>query len=107
MTDEEKQAFPGHYVGYPGLCEWMSLSEDFFLLQRFSPLAARCLLSLQHDIAQIKNKLDEIDTASMQQPPGRGGGCGSFTYETQPKRTALIEDATVLLQKYCICYPIV
>ena len=100
LTDEEKRGHSYQYAGYPELSRWMASSQDFFLLRRYSALAARSLLYLQHRIAKIEIELTNLDEKSMMNQDGYAG-IDTIDHDTEPGRQILIDQALPLLQQYC------
>ncbi|TKA72458.1 hypothetical protein B0A55_06891 [Friedmanniomyces simplex] len=100
LSDLEKDVdYAWQYHGYPALSKWMASANDFFILRRFSPLQARCLLYLQNEIAAIHRGLDDWDQYAQKRPKGTGQS-GSFSNDPFTKRTTLLKQAIPLLQQY-------
>ena len=101
VGDEEKPEYAYHFSGYPEFAKWMASSSGFFLLRRYSKLAARSLLDLQHELAKIEIRLTELDDLSVPKADG-SPGIDSIEYDTPSEREHLIQKSTKLLQQYCI-----
>ena len=100
-TLEEKRSRSWHYHGYRTLSVWMaSAPEDFCLFRRYSTVTTRTLLYLQHQIAKIEAKLDEIDERSMKEELGHSY-LDNLDYDPFSDRTKLLAEIGPLLQKYC------
>lgn len=101
LSEEEKKLnHANHFVGYPGLANWMASSPDFFILRRYSPLAARSLLLLQHQIWDLNEKLEEKDRDARMKPLGEAHN-DSFVDDPDEDRQKMILEAARLLQQYC------
>jgi hypothetical protein len=87
----------------------MASANDFFMLRRFSPLQVRCLLYLQHQIAEKDRQLREYDDKAMRQPLGYGNSgrinedpvaLGSYQGNPTNPRPHLLQELIPLLQQY-------
>ena len=96
---EKNVNYAWQYHGYPALSAWMGSANDFFVLRRFSPLQARCLLYLQHEIARRQESIEAWDQYAMKRPMKTGQN-GSLSHDPFPDRIALIKEVTPLLQQY-------
>jgi hypothetical protein len=64
MVDLEKGTDPPHYlIGYPSLAEFIASDPDqtSAIFKRFRRLAARNLLHLQSELAELQAKQDNLD----------------------------------------------
>lgn len=77
----------------------MASSHDFFLLRRFAPLQARCLLFLQNEIGLLEKKLKDWDDFATKQTRGEGQS-GSFSKDPFKERTVIIQRLLPLLKEY-------
>jgi hypothetical protein len=81
----------------------MASANDFFALRRFSPLQVRCLLYLQHQIAEIDRQLYQLDEKARRQPLGDGNS--GYINSDPPalginSRPLLLQQVIPLLQQY-------
>jgi hypothetical protein len=103
LSEEKKNEIAWQYYGYPALSRWMSSSNDFFLLRRFSPLQVRCLLYLQNEIALRGQQLHQWDRVALCQQPGKGNsGWINQDPEALPgnPRPRIIRELVPMLQEY-------
>jgi len=102
LSEEEKKLnHADHFVGYPGLADWMASSQDLFILRRFSPLAARTLLFLQHQIWDLNEKVEEKDRDARRKPLGEARADSFVNDPDEGGRKQKIMRAAELLQQYC------
>ncbi|KAK5128244.1 hypothetical protein LTR85_002911 [Meristemomyces frigidus] len=101
LSPSDKDEHHWQYQGYPGLTKWMASANDFFLLRRFSPLQARCLLYLQNEIAKIDKAIEAWDAYAQKHPPASAAGmCGSLDNDPYSERIQLVRQAIPLLEQY-------
>ncbi|KAL1882806.1 hypothetical protein Daus18300_000444 [Diaporthe australafricana] len=62
-TQEEIQRKPWKFIGYKGYSKFIASDNDFFILRRFGTLSSRVALSLQDEIVELEERLEECDVA--------------------------------------------
>ncbi|KAI0548392.1 hypothetical protein F4679DRAFT_322579 [Xylaria curta] len=60
-SKQELYEYPWKYIGYRGFSTFASADSDFFALRRFDRLHARALFSLQDELSDLEQKLDQMD----------------------------------------------
>lgn len=100
LTENDMRANAWHYFGYPTLSAYMSSSNDFFLLRRFSRASAHCLLYQQHEIAKRGKDLDAWDELARGCKPDGSGASDSFEKDPIKERTEIIKELIPLLREY-------
>lgn len=90
------------YYGYPAFSRFIASSSDYAVFRRFSVVANRALLLLQHRIAKREAELAAMDQRSMLILPEDACGCGSFEADTGTDREEVITELSVLLKQYCM-----
>lgn len=76
--------------GYPRLAAFMSSESNFSLYRGFDYLHARVLLSLQDEIVELEQELDELDAADDNDK--RVKNLKTLRWDKNPKRARPIED---------------
>lgn len=62
-TQEEIQRKPWKFIGYEGYSKFIASDNDFLILRRFGVLSARVALSLQDEIVELEERLEQCDAA--------------------------------------------
>ncbi|KAI0502755.1 hypothetical protein F5B22DRAFT_632149 [Xylaria bambusicola] len=60
-TDQELYDYPWKYIGYKDFATYASSDPDFFALRRFDRLHTRSLLTLQDQLSELEEGLDQLD----------------------------------------------
>ncbi|GAB1310727.1 hypothetical protein MFIFM68171_00937 [Madurella fahalii] len=60
-TQAELDTKPWKYVGYKDFAAYLSSDGDTFILRRFDRLHARVLLTLQDNLVELEEELDDLD----------------------------------------------
>lgn len=102
-SDSEIARKPWKYIGYPGFATWSASSKDAFVVRRFNTAHARVILYMQHKIAQKESELAELDRRCITRPDDVDNG--TFRYDIEPRRNALLDDLRVQLKEYSRSYP--
>lgn len=87
------------YHGYPAFSRFLASSSDYAVVRRFSVVATRCLLLLQHKIAKKESELAALDERSVLILPEDLCTCGSFEADAGTPREKVIEELTILLKQ--------
>lgn len=96
---EERTTKPWKQLGYPALSKWMSSSDDFLVLRRFSTLNVRVLLLLQDRIVRLERDLGRYDEAARQ-APDEFANSGSFRLDAWEDRKSILDQLLPLLDQY-------
>lgn len=100
VSEDEKQKYAYQYVGYPALSQWMSSSNDFFLVRKFGAVTARSILYLQHQIAKRELMLEHLDEKSLNWPPGCGARHSIEIDDAGGPRGQVMAELLPLLERY-------
>lgn len=60
-TQEEIDRQPWKFIGYKGYTEFITSDNDFLILRRFETLSTRVVLSLQDEISELEERLEDCD----------------------------------------------
>ncbi|KAL1873242.1 hypothetical protein Daus18300_004062 [Diaporthe australafricana] len=90
---------PWKQLGYPAFSRWMSSSDDFLVLRRFSTLNVRILLLLQDRIVRLEQDLSLYDEAARQ-APDEFANSGSFRLDAWEDRKTILDQLLPLLEQY-------
>lgn len=90
---------PWKQLGYPAFSKWMSSSDDFLVLRRFSTLNVRVLLLLQDRIVRLEEDLGRYDEAARQ-APDEFANSGSFRLDAWEDRRTILNQLLPLLEQY-------
>ncbi|KAJ8133125.1 hypothetical protein O1611_g509 [Lasiodiplodia mahajangana] len=60
-TEQELYDYPWKYIGYKKFTAYAASDPDFFALRRFDRLHTRSLLTLQDQLCELEERLDQID----------------------------------------------
>lgn len=90
---------PWKQLGYPSFSKWMSSSDDFLVLRRFSTLNVRVLLLLQDRIVRLERDLGRYDEAARQ-APDEFANSGSFRLDAWEDRKIIMNQLLPLLEQY-------
>lgn len=60
-SPEEIQRKPWKFIGYNGYAQFIASDNDFLVLRRFGTLSTRVALSLQDEICELEERLEECD----------------------------------------------
>jgi hypothetical protein len=85
--------------GYPGLTHWISGSNDFFVVRKFSQLGARAVLLLQDDLTRLEESVSAMEKYSKGRPNGKGG-TGSFRIDMKEASSGNPRDKARGLKEY-------
>lgn len=89
---------PWKYLGYPSFAIWSASSKDALVLRRFNAAHARVILFMQDQIAQKEEELESLDRYCVTRPDNIDNG--TFRYDMEPRRYALLDDLRVRLKEY-------
>ena len=98
-SESERAKKSWKYVGYQGFTSFVASDNDFFVLRRFSTLAARVLLALQDELVELEEQLVIID-AHLSDPLAPDLHNGSFRQEMSEPRLDLIKHIDRKLRAY-------
>ncbi|KAI1109535.1 hypothetical protein F5Y14DRAFT_431991 [Nemania sp. NC0429] len=73
-TEFELHVSPWKYIGYKDLTAYAASDPDFFAVRRFDRLHMRSLLTLQDQLCELEQKLDEMDNHFSQRNVKLVGG---------------------------------
>lgn len=96
---EEMSKKPWKQLGYPAFSKWMSSSDDFLVLRRFSTLNVRALLLLQDRIVRLERDLGRYDEAARH-APDEFANSGSFRLDAWEDRKSIMDQLLPLLEQY-------
>lgn len=96
---EERTTKPWKQLGYPAFSKWMSSSDDFLVLRRFSTLNVRVLLLLQDRIVRLERDLGRYDEAARL-APDEFPNSGSFRLDAWEDRKNIMDQLLPLLDQY-------
>ncbi|KAI9822405.1 MAG: hypothetical protein M1827_000124 [Pycnora praestabilis] len=97
MTRKHADSEPWKYIGYHGFSMWVASDNDFFVLRQFGTLNARIILMKQDRIAELEQRLEMEDRASLLDPQADNG---SFRNESRPERWRILQDLEKQLKDY-------
>ncbi|KAI0440058.1 hypothetical protein F4803DRAFT_528873 [Xylaria telfairii] len=61
-TEQELYDYPWKYIGYKDFAAYTASDPDFFALRRFDRLHTRSLLTLQDQLGELEERLDQMDS---------------------------------------------
>ena len=107
FNKDEARNIPLKYTGYRVFSKWTATDQNFFIVRRFGALGARVALSLQDEVSQLEQKLEDLDQdASRRDEDGDINtfiNNGSFRDDRLDKRKAMVKkEIPKALSKYCI-----
>ncbi|KAI7774483.1 hypothetical protein LA080_008316 [Diaporthe eres] len=96
---EKRTTKPWKQLGYPAFSKWMSSSDDFLVLRRFSTLDVRVLLLLQDRIVRLERDLGRYDEVARL-APDEFANSGSFRLDAWEDRKNIMDQLLPLLDQY-------
>ncbi|KAF1948150.1 hypothetical protein CC80DRAFT_498400 [Byssothecium circinans] len=91
----------GGLRGYPALAKLIGSDADFFVFRRFSSLAARHLLYLQDQLAELEERLNAVDLAESRNSNQQAlWNLHSRRKDSNQERKKIMEELGPLLKKY-------
>lgn len=99
ITKEDAQKKAWKYMGYNEYSSFIGYSRSFFFLRQFRTLNVRVLLAMQDDIAELEERLDNLDKelSSKSSPDIHNG---TFRDDPNLDRIKLIWKLQKRIQKY-------
>lgn len=85
-------------IGYPAYSELIGSDNELFILRRFSTLSARIILALQDRLNELEQELSDVDNRYRHGDEDVNNG--SFRYETQEDRLAILKKIKEKLKEY-------
>ena len=82
---------PWKYAGYRIFSKWLASDGAFLMVRRFGALNARIALSMQDEIVQLEEELDDIDEALSKKEIDREMNNGSFRNDPWKDRDDLVK----------------
>src|SRR5271156_5725305 len=82
---------PWKYAGYRIFSKWLASDGAFLMVRRFGALNARIALSMQDEIVQLEEELDDIDETLSKKEIPREINNGSFRHDPWQDRDELIK----------------
>ena len=100
VSEKDISEKPWKFIGYPGFASFISSDDDLVYFRKFGTLHSRVLLTLQDDIVQLEQALDELDRKAITMQLDRHNG--SFRQDCLhfQERTALISNIHQKLKEY-------
>jgi len=83
---------PWKYFGYEIFSKWLATDSAFLIVRRFGALNARILLSMQDEIVQLEQELEDIEVVLSDKTQDRSIKNGSFRSDPYPRRKEIVKD---------------
>ena len=102
-TREEAVTIPWKYIGYRVFSRWLATSQGFLIVRKFSAANTRVILSLQDQVADLEEQLNEIDDYCARRGTGDFDN-GTFRNDPREDRRKVIDQLQIKLNEYSM-YP--
>lgn len=106
--DDLRRSNPARYLGYRVFSKWVASDQTYFIIRKFPALNVRVILSLQDEIVQLEQELNDLDEdwsrenlpGGIHHPDPETIHNGTFRYDDVIERTQLINTLSKKLKCY-------